>query len=159
MVTTSTAQHRRHLWHIKRRVLSKESILQRKSLCVQNAARIENPRPIDGPQAHRNLPSAASAANTLTADEAKNHIGESATVCAVVAGTHYAEQTKGSPTFVNIGKPYPNQPFTVLIWGEDLPGFSPKPGTWGGKRVCETGPISSYQGRPETIAKAPGQIK
>ena len=105
------------------------------------------------------LSQAAWAANTLTADEAKNHIGETATVCGVVASTHYAEQTKGSPTFVNLDKPYPNQVFTVLIWGEDLPKFSPKPSTWDGKRVCATGAITSYQGRPEIVAKAPGQVR
>jgi hypothetical protein len=70
-----------------------------------------------------------------------------------------AEQTKGSPTFVNLDKPYPNQVFMILIWGEDLPKFTPKPSTWDGKRVCATGQITSYQGLPETIAKAPGQIK
>ena len=42
------------------------------------------------------LSQAASAANTLTADEAKNHIGETATVCGVIAGTHYAARTRGS---------------------------------------------------------------
>jgi len=104
------------------------------------------------------LSTAALAANTLTADEAKNHIGETATVCGIVASTHYAAQTKGSPTFVNLDKPYPNQPFTILIWGEDLPKFSPKPSTWDGKRVCATGQITSYQGRPEIVAKAPVQV-
>jgi hypothetical protein len=104
------------------------------------------------------LSQAASAANTLTADEAKNHIGETATVCGVVSGTHYAASSKGSPTFVNVGAPYPNQPFTILIWGEDLAKFSPKPSTWDGKRVCATGQITSYQGKPEIVAKAPVQI-
>jgi hypothetical protein len=104
------------------------------------------------------LAQTASAANTLTADEAKNHIGETATVCGMVASPHYAEQTKGSPTFVNIDNPYPNQVFTILIWGEDLPKFSPKPSTWDGKRVCATGTITSYQGRPEIVAKATGQV-
>jgi DNA/RNA endonuclease YhcR with UshA esterase domain len=104
------------------------------------------------------LSQAASAANTLTADEAKNHIGENATVYGVVAGTHYAEQTKGSPTFVNLDKPYPNQLFTILVWDEDLPKFSPKPSAWEGKRVCATGTITSYRGSPEIVAKAPGQV-
>ena len=100
----------------------------------------------------------AACATTLTADEAKNHIGETATVCGIVASTHYGEQTEGSPTFVNIDKPYPDQPFTVLIWGEDLPKFSPKPSTWEGKRLCATGQITSYRDKPEIIAKTPGQV-
>ncbi len=97
-------------------------------------------------------------ANTLTADQAKNHIGENATVCGVVASTHYARGSRGNPTFVNLDKPYPNQVFTIVIWGEDLPKFSPKPSTWEGKRVCATGVISSYRGVPEIVAKSPGQV-
>jgi hypothetical protein len=95
---------------------------------------------------------------TLTPDEAKNHIGENATVCGIVAGTHYAENTHGSPTFVNLGAPYPKQPFTILIWGEDLSKFNPKPSTWEGKRVCATGTITSYQGRPEIVAKEAARV-
>jgi hypothetical protein len=104
------------------------------------------------------LSQAASAATTLNADQAKNHVGETATVCGVVAGTHYAASSRGNPTFVNVGPPYPKQLFTILIWGDDLPKFSPKPSTWDGKRVCATGTIASYQGRPEIVAKAPGQV-
>src|SRR5262249_34165807 len=95
---------------------------------------------------------------TLPATEAKNHIGENATVCGIVASTHYAGESRRSPTFVNLDKAYPNQPFTILIWGEDLAKFNPKPTTWDGKRVCATGTISSYQNRPEVVAKSPGQI-
>jgi len=85
--------------------------------------------------------------------------GENATVCGIVASTHYASSSRRAPTFVNLDKPYPNQPFTILIWGEDLAKFDPKPTTWDGKRVCATGTISSYQGRPEIVAKEPGQIR
>lgn len=95
---------------------------------------------------------------TLTPEEAKNHIGENATVCGVVAGTHYAENSHGAPTFVNLGAPYPKQPFTILIWGEDLSKFNPKPSSWEGKRVCATGTITSYQGRPEIVAKEGAQV-
>ena len=41
------------------------------------------------------------------------------TVCGIVASAHYAASSKGQPTFVNLDKPYPNQIFTVLIWGSD----------------------------------------
>lgn len=71
----------------------------------------------------------------LTADQAKEHVGENATVCGVAASTHYAANSRGNPTFVNLDKPYPNQVFTILIWGEDLGEFNPKPSTWEGKKV------------------------
>jgi DNA/RNA endonuclease YhcR with UshA esterase domain len=98
------------------------------------------------------------ASNTLTSDQAKNHIGENVTVCGVVASTHYAGGSRGTPTFVNLDKPYPNQVFTILIWGEDLAKFSPRPSTWDGKHVCATGVISSYRGSAEIVAKSPGQV-
>lgn len=41
-----------------------------------------------------------SLAANLTADQAKNHIGENVTVCNVVASTHYAAGCRGTPTFV-----------------------------------------------------------
>jgi DNA/RNA endonuclease YhcR with UshA esterase domain len=101
----------------------------------------------------------AIAAANLTAGEAKNHIGENATVCGVVASVHYAAGSRGTPTFVNLDKPYPNQVFTILIWGEDMPKFSSKPSTWEGKNACATGVISSYRGSPQIVAKSPGQIR
>jgi hypothetical protein len=53
----------------------------------------------------------------LTAVEAKDHIGEQATVCGKVASTRYAATSRGKPTFLNLDKPYPSQVFTILIWG------------------------------------------
>ena len=96
---------------------------------------------------------------TLTTDEAKNHIGETATVCGIAMSVHYAASSKGRPTFVNLDKPYPNTVFTILIWGDDLPKFSPKPNTWETKRVCATGTITSYRGAPEIVAKSLSQIE
>jgi len=59
----------------------------------------------------------------LTATQAKAHVGEQATVCGSVAGVHYATRSKGEPTFINLDKPYPDQIFTILIWGSDRPKF------------------------------------
>lgn len=98
------------------------------------------------------------AQSTLTANEAKGHIGERATVCGTVASTHYAGTSNGSPTLVNFERPYPNEPFMVLVWGEDLSKFTDRPATWEGKRVCATGTIESYRGTAEIIAKTPSQI-
>jgi DNA/RNA endonuclease YhcR with UshA esterase domain len=98
------------------------------------------------------------ATNNLTADEARNHIGETATVCGVAASVHTASNSQGTPTFVNLDKAYPAQVFTILIWGEDLGKFSPKPSAWAGKRVCATGTITSYRGSPEIVVKTSAQI-
>ena len=94
---------------------------------------------------------------SLTAAEAKDHVGERATVCGVAASIHYAAQSRGRPTFINLDKTYPNQVFTILIWGEDLAKFD-KPASWEGKRVCATGTITLYRGSPEIVARSGNQI-
>lgn len=104
------------------------------------------------------LSQSAWAASTITADQAKNHIGENATVCGVVASVHYAATSRGQPTFVNFDKGYPDQPFTVVIWGSDLAKFNPGPISWDRKRVCATGKITSYRSSTEIVVKSPGQI-
>ena len=94
----------------------------------------------------------------LTSSEAKNHIGEKATVCGKVASGHYAARTKGSPTFLNLDAPYPNQIFTVLIWGSDRSKFGQPESTYDQKRICVTGVIKDYKGVAEIIAEQPSQI-
>ena len=59
------------------------------------------------------------AQNKLSPTAAKDHVGETTTVCGNVASTHYAASTKGQPTFLNLDKAYPNQLFAIVIWGSD----------------------------------------
>ena len=101
---------------------------------------------------------AAPAQHKLSASEARGHIGESATVCGTVAGTRYAPATKGQPTFLNLDKPYPQQIFTVLIWGENRAKFGKPEVEYKGKKICATGKITEYRGTPEIVASDPGQL-
>ncbi|MBV9784905.1 MAG: hypothetical protein JO264_13930 [Acidisphaera sp.] len=100
----------------------------------------------------------ATQAATLNSGEAREHVGETATVCDTVASAHYAPTSRGQPTFLNLGHPYPNPDFTVVIWGEDRAKFG-TPEALEGHRVCVTGSIRSYRGGPEVIATDPGQVK
>jgi hypothetical protein len=65
----------------------------------------------------------ALAADKLTTSEAKQHVGETATVCGVVASARYSERARGKPTFLDIDKAYPQQIFTVVIWGDNRAKF------------------------------------
>jgi len=58
------------------------------------------------------------AQKSLTAAQAKDHIGELATVYGKVVSTRYAESSHGKPTFLNFDQPYPHHVFTMLIWGK-----------------------------------------
>lgn len=100
----------------------------------------------------------AVAADTLSTSDAAKHIGESETVCGTVVDVHTASSSKGSPTFINLDKSYPNQVFTILVWGSDLSKFNPAPAVWNGKATCVTGKIELYRGKPEIVAHDSGQI-
>lgn len=101
----------------------------------------------------------AYAGNPISANEAKNHVGETATVCGQVAGAHYAMRSRGRPTFINLDQAYPNQIFTIVIWGENRPKFGDPEAMYGGKHLCVTGTITLYRGVAETTANEPSQIK
>lgn len=98
------------------------------------------------------------AQKSFSAAEAKDHIGQNATVCGEVVSTHYARSSRGSPTFLNFDQAYPNQIFTVVIWGSDRPKFGDPETAYRGKHACVTGKITSFRGVPEVAAYQPSQI-
>lgn len=101
-------------------------------------------------------------------EEAVKYIGQNKVVEGIVVDARYATTSKGQPTFLNIGKPYP-QPgrFTAIIWGSDrrkfLMEFPPNPETYFLKRrVRVSGLIEEYpkgSGNAEIILHDPSQIK
>jgi DNA/RNA endonuclease YhcR with UshA esterase domain len=101
----------------------------------------------------------AHAQQKLTAAEAKDHVGERATVCGAVVSTRYAVRSRGEPTFLNLDKGYPDQIFTIIIWGRDRAKFGAPETKYANKNVCVTGTITSYRGVPEIEATEPSQIK
>jgi hypothetical protein len=95
----------------------------------------------------------------ITAAQAKDHVGQRATVCGTVASARYAEKSKGQPTFLNLDEPYPKQIFTILIWGSDRSKFGAPENKYRGTRLCATGLIKLYRGVPEIEASDPTQIE
>lgn len=87
---------------------------------------------------------------TISASEASRHVGEHETVCGEIAGEHIASNSRGTPTFINLDKPYPNQVFTILIWGDNRAdaGHLPDSG-----KLCVTGTIAQYRGTPEIVLR------
>jgi hypothetical protein len=94
----------------------------------------------------------------LLSYQAKNHFRETATVCGLVVSTKYSASSRRSPTLLDLDHPYPQQPFTIVIWGTDRAKFGTPEATYAGKRVCVTGTIQEYRGRPEIVATDPSQI-
>jgi hypothetical protein len=95
----------------------------------------------------------------IPAAEAAHHVGELATVCGHVASAAHITSVKGAPTFLNLGRPYPDQHFTVVIWESARARFErPPERTFDRKSICVTGRIEVYRGRPQIVVEDPEQI-
>jgi hypothetical protein len=95
---------------------------------------------------------------TLTARQAKRHVGETAKVCGQVVRVHLAFKTRGQPTFLDFERPHPHAPFTAVIWGLDRGKFGDPLERYLNKHICVTGPIRAYRGQPEIVLHSPKQI-
>lgn len=95
----------------------------------------------------------------LTAPQARDHVGEEAVVCGMVASTHYESSSRGRPTLLNLDDPYPSQTFAIVIWGQNRSKFGDPEATYRNKKVCVRGRIQSPKGVPEIIARSPAQIQ
>ncbi|HEX4601126.1 MAG TPA: DUF3761 domain-containing protein [Gemmatimonadales bacterium] len=116
--------------------------------------------PADTTRAAPATAAGASQQASLTASEAKAHVGETATVCGIVASTRYAATSRGQPTFLNLDQPYPTQVFTIVIWGSARGAFPTAPEVaYRDRRVCVTELIDTYRGGPEVVVSSPEAIR
>ena len=86
----------------------------------------------------------------VPAADARNHVGDYATVCGHVVNANYQPSIPGEPTFLDFGRPYPNAVFTVVIWAEQRQFYDVPPETaFVDQDVCVEGPIILYDGKPQ----------
>jgi len=94
----------------------------------------------------------------LEPSETAAHVGEQARVCGLVSNTKYVSHRNRRPTFLDFGEPYPNHDFTVLVWGDVREQFSYAPESLKGARICVTGTIGEFKGKPQIVVSDPAQI-
>lgn len=104
---------------------------------------------------------AAACPGSISWREAADHIGERVTVRGRVAGAVYAQDVDGQPTFLNLGRDYPDPGrVTVVIWGRDRGRFPGPPETlYAGRTICATGTLELYEDIPELEISASTQIE
>lgn len=93
------------------------------------------------------------------AEEAAAHVGERARVCGHVADAAYPEGVRGRPTFLNFVRPYPDQPFTAVIWGRDRSKFGRPEVAYLNARLCVAGTIREHEGTPRIELREPRQLR
>jgi hypothetical protein len=97
-------------------------------------------------------------AASLTPEEAASHVGETATICGLVASTTYLAEAPMAPTFIDIGKAYPNELFSAIILDNDRAKFAASANSLRGRSICVTGEIFLYQGAPKMMLRDPSQL-
>jgi hypothetical protein len=105
------------------------------------------------------IATSAPAQQRITPEAALTYAGQAATVCGMVAKARYAMKSKGAPTFLDFGPPYPQQVFTAVIWGRWRSRFSYPPESLQGREVCISGTITTYKGRAQIEVVGPAQIE
>ena len=107
------------------------------------------------------LPPASYPTDAISWHEAKDHIGERTTVCGPVVDATWASGSNGKPTFLNLGKPYPDPDrFTVVIWIQYRSNFAQAPESYYlGKTICVTGLLVPYDDIAEIEVKYPSEIE
>ncbi len=96
----------------------------------------------------------------ISAFDAKDHVGEMAEVCGVVESADYVPRIGGEPTFLNLGRPHPDQPFTAVIWGDDRARWQvPPEERYLTREVCISGRIEMHEGVPQIRVRRPDQIR
>ena len=96
----------------------------------------------------------------VEAQDAASVVGEKAVVCGTVVNAVFTADTRGQPTFLNLSRPYPDQPFDAVIWGRDRERFHPPPEmAWREERICVAGPVTTHQGVPRIQVSTPAQIQ
>lgn len=103
---------------------------------------------------------AQSAPPVIKPEEAQKYIGQTVTVCGKVFTARFLEQANKQPTLLNLGAAFPNQPFTVVVFGESRANFTYKPEEFlNQKDICVTGLIQEYKGKPQMIITKEAEVK
>lgn len=94
----------------------------------------------------------------IEAAQAAGHLGRVAEVCGTVASARYLAKAKGRPTFLNLDRPHPDESLTIVIWGTVREAFDAPERRLPGHRICVTGKVEAFDGRPQVVADDPSQI-
>ena len=100
------------------------------------------------------------AQKSIKLEEVASHIGDTVSVTGKVYGSRYLENSKGTPTLINLGAAYPNQLLTVVIFGEDRKKFTEAPETFFLDKIINvTGKLELFRDKPQILVKEPSQIR
>ncbi len=83
--------------------------------------------------------------DTISAYLATDKIGEEVIIKAKVVTVFYAKNSTGKPTFLNLEKPFPNNPIAVIIFENDLAKLNIDAQLYSGKTILIKGMVKLYK--------------
>jgi len=92
--------------------------------------------------------------DAISTDQVSSNIGNSVKVEGVVSEVY---ASRGGTVFVDLDGAYPNEPFTAVIFADDVSSVGDL-SAFDGKRVDVSGTIQLYRGRPEIVVSSREQI-
>ena len=91
--------------------------------------------------------------------DALQFVGSVMEVCGDVVSAETVFHLRGEPTFINFGRPHPNQEFTAVLWAQERNRHSfPTEFELVNRRVCITGRIEDHNGTPQIRIRKPIQV-
>jgi Bacterial SH3 domain len=97
-----------------------------------------------------NTPFPIATQSSLLCGNTGSHIGEFVSCKIPRAYCSYQPGVSGSPTFCN-DAPYPNNNFTLVVWGSDYSNYN-------GKCIIVSGLVTRYNGKPQIAAQNQPQV-
>jgi hypothetical protein len=90
------------------------------------------------------------------AEEVINYVGQIVSVCDTITSSKYLPNSDAKITLLNMGKPFPDHSFTVVIDGEARKNFPFKPeDEYLYKVVCVSGVVKLFKGKPQIYILSP----
>lgn len=97
--------------------------------------------------------------NHIPVKQVNYFVGSECNVCGKVVATRYNKNTATAITYINFDEPYPNTPFSAVIFGKDRINFTYEPEIYlNGKMICVRGKVQMYNGKPQIIATSEKQF-
>lgn len=94
----------------------------------------------------------------VTLENIASFEGKTITLCETVTGTHQTK-SESKVTYLNFGKSFPDHAFTVVVFKNVLNEFTYDPLTLKNKKICVTGKVVFYKGKPQIVIKNESQIE
>ena len=95
-------------------------------------------------------------------DEVKNHVDDSVKVRGIIKGIRYLQSANGSPTFLNLGRAYPQQFLTIVFFQDARTklGYIPTQEKDLNSVAVVTGKLTNFNGRLQIVITNPiGAVK